>query len=206
MREALLCTHNHHKVEEIRQILPMFQWKTLKDIGFSMEIPEEGSTFEENAIQKVLFVLQHLPPSHLLAVSDDSGLEVDILDKRPGVHSARYLGNDRNYEKKCHGLLSELAGIPLEKRTARFVCVVAVHLPSHEVLTFRGTCEGYIGFERRGDGGFGFDPIFLPQEYHGQKTLAELSPEEKNAISHRGRAFRSFYHWIQEEGKAHGLL
>jgi len=205
MRTALLCTQNPHKVDEIRQIVPMFHWMTLRERGFSLEIPEEGQTFEDNAIQKVLFVVNHLQDTGLLAVSDDSGLEVDALQGRPGVHSARYLGVDRDYARKCEGILTELAGVPFEKRQARFVCVVAAHLPGGEIVTFRGTCEGRIGFERRGTNGFGFDPIFLPEAYHFERTLAELSPEEKNAISHRGRAFRAFYEWIQREGASHGL-
>ncbi|NPV38366.1 Nucleoside 5-triphosphatase RdgB (dHAPTP, dITP, XTP-specific) [Brevinematales bacterium NS] len=205
MREALLCTKNPHKVVEIQQILPMFRWVTLEEVGFSLEIPEEGNTFEENATQKVIFVKKHLSSS-LLAVSDDSGLEVDALNGRPGVHSARYLGNDRDYTRKCLGLLSELGDTPFEKRTARFVCVVAVFLSSGDIFTFRGTCEGRIGYEMRGSGGFGFDPIFLPEDYHYEKSLAELSPEEKNAISHRGRAFRAFHQWVEQEGKRYGLV
>lgn len=207
MREALLCTNNTHKIEEIQHILPMFRWVTLKEIGFFLEIPEEGTTFEENAKQKVSFVMSHLRDRWFsLAVSDDSGLEVDAIGKRPGVHSAHYLGTDKDYEKKCNGILAELAEVPFEKRTARFVCVVAAQISSGQIFTFWGSCEGRIGFERRGKGGFGFDPIFLPEEYHFEKTMAELSPEEKNAISHRGKAFRAFYEWVRTEGKNYGLL
>ncbi len=206
MREALLCTQNPHKIEEVSQILPMFRWLTLQDIGFHLEIPEDGTTFEENAFQKVTFVARHNERGGMLLVSDDSGLEVDILGKRPGVHSARYLGPDRDYVRKCEGILSELCGVAEEDRTARFVCVVAVLLPNGTKECFHGTCEGRIGFERRGEGGFGFDPIFLPEAYGYQKTMAELTPEEKHAISHRGKAFRAFATWIEQEGHRYGLV
>ncbi|URA10421.1 RdgB/HAM1 family non-canonical purine NTP pyrophosphatase [Thermospira aquatica] len=206
MKEAILCTNNPHKIEEVPQILPMFRWVTLKDIGFHLDIPEDGKTFEENASQKVTFVAQHRERDGMLLVSDDSGLEVDILGKRPGVHSARYLGSDRDYVRKCEGILDELRGVAEADRTARFVCVVAVLLPSGNIKYFHGTCEGRIGFERRGEGGFGFDPIFLPAEYGYQKTMAELTPEEKHAISHRGKAFRAFAAWVEEEGKLYGIV
>ena len=206
MLKALLCTQNPHKVKEIKEILPTFAWQTLFDIGFNEEIPENGATFEENATQKALFVANRISSPFDLLVADDSGLEVDALNGRPGVHSARYLGNDRDYHKKCQGLLNELQSLPPTKRTARFVCVVAALLPDGTIKTLRATCEGSIAYEERGTNGFGFDPIFLPSEYGGKHTMAELSSEEKNAVSHRGKAFRMLQEWLKEEGKYHGIL
>lgn len=122
-------------------------------------------------------------------LADDSGLEVDYLNKEPGVYSARYMGEDTSYHIKNQNIIERLEGVPDDKRTARFVCVIAAALPDGRVLTTRGTIEGIIGYEERGKGGFGYDPIFFLPEY-GCST-AELSMEQKNELSHRGKALRA---------------
>lgn len=158
---------------------------SMKEAGVQADIVEDGTTFEENAKIKAVAV-QKLTGALVLA--DDSGLEIDYLNKEPGIYSARYMGEDTSYSVKNANLISRLAGVPDEQRTARFVCAIAAAFPDGEVLTTRGTIEGIIGYEERGENGFGYDPIFYLPEY--KKSTAELSPEEKNALSHRGRALR----------------
>ncbi|MBX2797666.1 MAG: RdgB/HAM1 family non-canonical purine NTP pyrophosphatase [Myxococcales bacterium] len=182
--KLLFATHNRHKVEEVLQILAHtdVQLVTLADTGFTEDPPETSDTFEGNALQKARWVYER---TGQLCVADDSGLEVDALGGRPGVHSKRYspeaLPGPNNQL-----LLSELAGI--EDRVARFRCVIAVVGAGVE-RTAEGRCEGRIAHALQGDGGFGYDPLFLADETPG-RSLAELSMDDKNAISHRGRAFR----------------
>ena len=133
--------------------------------------------------------------ANCLVLADDSGLEVDYMDKQPGIYSARWLGEDTSYDVKNQKIIENLQGVPDEKRTARFVCAVAAAFPDGRVITKRGTVEGIIGYEQRGENGFGYDPIFFLPEYG--KTTAELDPMEKNKISHRGRALEQ----IKEELK-----
>ena len=185
--KIIFATGNEGKMKEIRMILKDLGLPVLsmKEAGVQADIVEDGTTFEENAKIKAVAV-QKLTGALVLA--DDSGLEIDYLNKEPGIYSARYMGEDTPYSVKNANLISRLAGVPDEQRTARFVCAIAAAFPDGEVLTTRGTIEGIIGYEERGENGFGYDPIFYLPEY--KKSTAELSPEEKNALSHRGRALR----------------
>ena len=154
------------------------------------DIVEDGKTFEENAVIKATAISKM---AGCLVLADDSGLEVDYMDKMPGIMSARWMGEDTSYTVKNAKIIENLDGVPDEQRTARFVCAIAAAFPDGRVITKRGTIEGIIGYEERGENGFGYDPIFFLPEYG--KTTAELSPEEKNKISHRGRALEQ----IKEE-------
>ena len=185
--KIIFATGNEGKMKEGRMILKDLGLPVLsmKEAGVQADIVEDGTTFEENAKIKAVAV-QKLTGALVLA--DDSGLEIDYLNKEPGIYSARYMGEDTPYSVKNANLISRLAGVPDEQRTARFVCAIAAAFPDGEVLTTRGTIEGIIGYEERGENGFGYDPIFYLPEY--KKSTAELSPEEKNALSHRGRALR----------------
>ncbi len=185
MRTLLVATHNKGKLREYRELLRDLPVRLvyLDDVGIHEDVPETGSTFEENAIQKATACARL---SGLLTLADDSGLEVDALGGAPGVHSKRYAGPDASDEDRIRKLLTELKGVPPEKRTARFRCVIAVATPEGEVITAEGTVEGVIATEPRGHHGFGYDPVFyLPDR---GCTMAELPPEEKNRISHRARA------------------
>ena len=185
--KIIFATGNEGKMKEVRMILKDLGLPVLsmKEAGVQADIVEDGTTFEENAKIKAVAV-QKLTGALVLA--DDSGLEIDYLNKEPGIYSARYMGEDTPYSVKNANLISRLAGVPDEQRTARFVCAIAAAFPDGEVLTTRGNIEGIIGYEERGENGFGYDPIFYLPEY--KKSTAELSPEEKNALSHRGRALR----------------
>ena len=185
--KIIFATGNEGKMKEVHMILKDLGLPVLsmKEAGVQADIVEDGTTFEENAKIKAVAV-QKLTGALVLA--DDSGLEIDYLNKEPGIYSARYMGEDTPYSVKNANLISRLAGVPDEQRTARFVCAIAAAFPDGEVLTTRGTIEGIIGYEERGENGFGYDPIFYLPEY--KKSTAELSPEEKNALSHRGRALR----------------
>ena len=185
--KIIFATGNEGKMKEVRMILKDLGLPVLsmKEAGVQADIVEDGTTIEENAKIKAVAV-QKLTGALVLA--DDSGLEIDYLNKEPGIYSARYMGEDTPYSVKNANLISRLAGVPDEQRTARFVCAIAAAFPDGQVLTTRGTIEGIIGYEERGENGFGYDPIFYLPEY--KKSTAELSPEEKNALSHRGRALR----------------
>jgi len=187
MERLIFATANEHKMDEIRAILADLGMELLsmREAGFSGEIDENGSTFEENAMIKARAV-QAVTGGIVLA--DDSGLEVDYLNGEPGIYSARYLGENTPYSVKNAKLISRLEGVSEEKRTARFVCAIAAVLPDGRELITRGTIEGRIGHEEKGKGGFGYDPILFVPELG--KTTAELSPEEKNRVSHRGKALR----------------
>ena len=188
MKRLIFATSNEGKMKEIRQIMADsgYEVLSLKEAGVKADIEENGTTFEENAIIKASEIAR-LTKEWVLA--DDSGLEVDYLDKAPGIYSARFLGEDTDYTIKNNYIIDKLAGVPVEKRTARFVCAIALALPDGTAVTRRGTIEGYIGYEIRGENGFGYDPIFMVPEY--DKTTAELSMEEKNEISHRAKALRA---------------
>ena len=183
----IFATGNAGKMKEIRMIMADFGMEILsmKEAGIQADIEENGTTYEENALIKARAVAA-LTGSLVLA--DDSGLEVDWLGKEPGVHSARYMGEDTSYNIKNASIISRLEGVPEEKRTARFVCAIAAVFPDGRELTVRAAVEGRIGYEEKGANGFGYDPIFYVPEL--QKTTAELTEEEKNQISHRGRALR----------------
>lgn len=188
MKKVIFATGNENKMKEIRQILGDLdiEIQSLKDAGIHADIVEDGTTFEENAMIKAN-AISKLTGEIVLA--DDSGLEIDYLNKEPGVYSARYMGEDTSYHIKNATLIERLNGVPDEKRTARFVCAIAAVFPDGTVKTVRGTMEGRIGYEERGVNGFGYDPIFYLPEYGC--TSAELSMEEKNKISHRGKALNA---------------
>lgn len=188
MRQRIIfATGNQHKMAEIRQILGDLPVEILsmKEAGISVDIVEDGTTFEENAWIKAQAVAACCDD---IVLADDSGLEIDYLNKEPGIYSARYAGEDTSYEIKNQMLLDRLQGVPREKRTARFVCAIAAAVPGREPIVVRGTIEGYIGDRTAGENGFGYDPIFYVPDL--DCSTAELSPEEKNARSHRGNALR----------------
>ena len=187
-RTIIFATGNEGKMHEIRQILGDMDVNILsmKEAGISADIIEDGTTFEENAVIKAKAVAAMT--SHIV-LADDSGLEIDYLNKEPGIYSARYMGENTSYDIKNANLIERLEGVEDEKRTARFVCAIAAVLPDGEVLTAQGFVEGRIAYEPEGENGFGFDPIFYLPEYGC--TTAQLSEEEKNSISHRGRALRA---------------
>lgn len=187
MKRIIFATGNKDKLREIREILVDLDIEviSMKEAGIIADIVEDGTTFEENAIIKAK-AIHELTGEAVLA--DDSGLEVDYLNKEPGVYSARYMGEDTSYHIKNMSLVDRLEGVPDEKRTARFVCVIALVTEDGQVVTTRGNYEGIIGYEEKGENGFGYDPIFYVPEYGCYS--AELSREKKNEISHRGKALR----------------
>ncbi|MFZ4450587.1 XTP/dITP diphosphatase [Salibacterium aidingense] len=183
MKTIIIATKNQGKVKEFKNLFGTeVEVKSLLDINME-DIPETGDTFEENAVLKAEAITDAL---QVPAIADDSGLEVDALNGRPGVYSARYAGEDKNDDANTAKLLAELDGVPKEERSARFVCVIAAAAPDTSTETFRGTCEGQIALAKAGKGGFGYDPVFYVPEQGA--TMAELPPEEKNAISHRYHA------------------
>lgn len=184
----IFATGNEGKLQEIRMILADLDIPvvSMKEAGISAEIVEDGTSFEENALIKARTIME-LTGEPVMA--DDSGLQIDYLDGAPGIYSARFMGEDTSYDMKNTALLEKLSGVPDEKRTARFVCAIACALPDGRVLTSCGTMEGRIGYEIRGENGFGYDPIFFLPEFGC--TSAEISPEKKNELSHRGKALRS---------------
>lgn len=188
--KIIFATGNADKMREIQMIMADLGLgiQSMKEAGIDMEIAENGTTFEENAMIKASAIAQELKTRNVQAIvlADDSGLEIDYLDKAPGVYSARYMGEDTPYSVKNANLIKQLEGVPDEKRTARFVCVIAAVFPDGSSYTTRAAIEGRIGHEERGQNGFGYDPIFFLPEY-GMYS-AELAPEEKNRISHRGKA------------------
>ena len=190
----IFATGNENKMKEIREILGDIGREVLsmKEAGVEADAEENGSTFEENARIKAAAVARLAPDDIVLA--DDSGLEIDYLNKEPGVFSARYMGRDTSYDEKNQMLIYRLQGVEKERRTARFVCAIAAALPNGEIKTVRGTVEGYIGWEPAGTNGFGYDPIFYVDEY-GCST-AQLSMEQKNAFSHRGNALRGIKKYL----------
>lgn len=195
--KIIFATGNAGKMREIREILGDMNMEILsmKEVGITTDIAEDGATFEENAVIKARTVAGMLSErageeySGAIVLADDSGLEIDALNKEPGIYSARYMGEDTPYSVKSGNLIDRLAGVPDEKRTARFVCAIAAVMPAGEVITTQGVIEGRIGYEEKGDNGFGYDPIFYVPEYGC--TTAQLTEEEKNRISHRGKALEA---------------
>ena len=187
MDKIIFATGNEGKMKEVRMILedlglPVL---SLKDAEITADVEENGTTFEENAQIKAKAIMEM---TGALVLADDSGLEVDALDKEPGIYSARYMGHDTSYHIKNQNIIDRLEGKVGEERSARFVCAIAAAFPDGRVLITRGTMEGQIGYEEKGENGFGYDPIFYLPEY--QCYSAELSLEEKNKLSHRGKALR----------------
>lgn len=192
MFQIIFATGNEGKMREIRAILEDMEVEicSMKEAGLSLDIEENGTTFEENACIKARAVAAAYAAQgraqECVVMADDSGLEIDFLNGEPGVYSARYLGEETPFSEKSADLLRRLEDVPEEKRAARFVCAIAAVFPGGEEAVARGTIEGRIGYELRGDNGFGYDPIFYMPEYG--RTAAELLDEEKNRISHRSRA------------------
>lgn len=202
MYKIIFATGNEGKMKEIREILDgltflgeKVQILSMKEAGIDMDIIEDGTTFEENAMIKARAVAGAAKEAIVLA--DDSGLVIDYLNGEPGIYSARYLGKDTSYRVKNANLVQRLEGVPDEKRSARFVCAIAAVLPDGRELSTRGTIEGRIGYEEKGLNGFGFDPIFYVPEIG--KYTAELSDEDKNRISHRGKALRAMREELKKE-------
>lgn len=191
----IFATGNEGKMREIRMIMADLgvEILSMKEAGISADLEENGATFEENAMIKAKGIAALCDA---LVLADDSGLEIDALNKEPGVYSARYLGEETSYHFKNANLIQRLEGVPEEKRTARFVCAIAAVLPDGRTLSVKAAMEGRIGYEERGENGFGYDPIFMLPEYG--KTTAELSPEEKNKLSHRGKALRLMKEMLKE--------
>ena len=195
MDKIVFATANEGKVKEIKEILKDFPIEvvSMKEMGITADIEEDGTTFEENSLIKAraLSKLTGLP-----ALADDSGLEVDYLNGEPGIYSARYLGRDTDYDYKNNYIINKLSEAQDKERSARFVCVISLVLPDGREFVERGVVEGLIGYEQKGESGFGYDPIFYLPEYG--KTSAELSPEEKNKISHRGKALSAMKKLIMD--------
>lgn len=186
-RKVIFATSNEGKMKEVRAILEDLGMEVLsmKEAGIHVDVVEDGGTFEENAVIKATEIQKVCGE---IVLADDSGLEIDYLNKEPGIYSARYMGEDTSYRIKNQNLIDRLEGVEDEKRTARFVCAIAAAFPDGTVEVTRGTIEGRIGYEESGENGFGYDPIFYVPEYGC--TTAQLSPEQKNEVSHRGKALR----------------
>ena len=195
-RKLVFATNNQHKLKEVSAILgDEIGIMSLEDINCYADIPETADTLEGNALLKAEFVHNNY---NIDCFSDDTGLEVEALDGAPGVYSARYMGENTSYTIKNQAILDRLKGVPKEKRTARFVCAIAAAMPNGDVLVTRETIEGYIGEKPAGSNGFGYDPIFYVDEF-GCST-AELTEEQKNQISHRGKALRAMKEKLNQYG------
>ena len=190
--KIIFATGNQNKMKEIRMILQDLGMEILsmKEAGISIDIEENGTSFEENAMIKASAIaeLPEVKAMNAIVLADDSRLEIDYLNKEPGIRSARYAGTDTSYLIKNNLLLSRMKGVPEEERTARFVCAIAAVFPNGDKEVVRGTMEGQVAYEIAGANGFGYDPIFYLPEYGC--TSAELSPEKKNELSHRGQGLR----------------
>lgn len=208
MKRIIFATGNQEKMKEIRQIMADVSVEvcSMKEAGIRCEVEENGKTFAQNArikaegIAKVLKKMYEDAGKECrdIVFADDSGLEIDALNKEPGVYSARYMGEDTPYHEKNMNLVSRLEGVPEEERTARFVCAIAAVLPDGEILDTQATIEGRIGYEEKGENGFGYDPIFYVPEF--ECTTAELTMEQKNKISHRGKALERMKKQLMEKG------
>lgn len=196
MTEIIFATENAGKIREVEA---MFEGlgvsvKTMKEAGIRANIVEDGNTFMENAVKKAKTIAAY---TKAIVLADDSGLVIDHLNGEPGIYSARYLGEDTPYEIKNAKLLSRMEGVEEDKRSARFVCAMAAVMPDGEVLQTEGVMEGIIGYECAGENGFGYDPIFYLPEFG--MSSAQISPEQKNAVSHRGKALRKMQELLQKK-------
>ena len=205
MKKIIFATGNEHKMVEIRAILSDLGVEILsqKEAGIKADVVEDGSTFEENAMIKATEIAKiacQMPEyKDAVVLADDSGLEIDYLNKEPGIYSSRYMGEDTSYDIKNRIFLDRLEGVPDEKRTARFVCALASVFPDGTSNVVRGTIEGQIAHGISGENGFGYDPIFYVPEY--KCTTAEMNPELKNKLSHRGKALRAMRKILEEKLK-----
>lgn len=203
MDTIIFATGNKNKMIEIRMILADLGCKILsqKEAGIQADVVEDGQTFEENALIKattIADIARKMPEyKNAVVLADDSGLEIDALNKEPGIYSARYMGEDTSYDIKNQALIDRLEGVPDEKRTARFVCAIAAALPDGSTEVVRGTMEGRIGYEITGENGFGYDPIFYLPQF--DCSSAELEPEKKNELSHRGEGLRKMRKVLEEK-------
>ena len=195
--KIVVATGNSGKIREIKEILSDIdtQIYSMKELGINSEPDENGKTFEENALIKAR-TLHGLLKEDALVLADDSGLVIDYLNGEPGIYSARYMGEDTAYTIKCQNILDRLSGVPKEKRSARFISSIALIYPDGREETVTASMEGYIADKAKGRGGFGYDPIFYVEEF--KKNVAELSDDEKNSISHRGKALRLMRDKIME--------
>ena len=196
-KRIIVASGNEGKIREINEIMSAKEVEivSMKAAGIVLDIVEDGTSFKENALIKAKAVWDALNEKEIV-LADDSGLEVDYLNKEPGIYSARYMGEDTPYSIKNAKIIERLDGVPKEERTGRFVCAVAAVLPDGEEIIVQETMEGYIGYEERGTNGFGYDPIFRPEGY--ECSSGELPMEEKNEISHRGQAFRKMWSVIKD--------
>lgn len=186
--KIIFASNNAGKIREVKEIMQDYGKKiiSLEEAGIHVDVEENGTTFEENALIKCRAIHEM---TGAMVLADDSGLEIDYLNKEPGAYSARYLGHDTPYDIKNGIILDRLKEAEGQQRSTRYVCAMAAVLPDGTEYTALGTVEGLIAMEPAGNGGFGYDPIFFVPEY--EKTMAQLTPDEKNAISHRGRALRA---------------
>lgn len=196
METIIFATKNKGKIREVNAILADMEVNvvSMEDAGIHIDVVEDGTTFEENAMKKAVEIME---ASGKITLADDSGLEIDYLDKAPGVYSARFMGEDTPYPEKFKAIFEKMKGVPEEKRTARFVSCIAAAFPDGRRLLSYDTVEGRIAEEAKGENGFGYDPIFYVPEKG--KHMAELSAEEKNAISHRGKALRKMKDLLKKE-------
>ncbi len=194
--QIVLATRNNHKTKEIGALFKDtgIKFLCLNDFPNIPDILEDADTFEGNAFKKARTVAGWTKE---VSLADDSGLQVDALNGKPGVYSSRYAGEGASDEENCIKLLNEMKDIPFEKRNAKYKCVIAVVFPSGEEKMTEGECNGFIAFEPKGNNGFGYDPIFYLPEY--KKTMAELSPEEKNKISHRAKAIKKVRKYLNKD-------
>lgn len=200
MCKIIFATSNENKMREIRMILADLPYEivSLKEAGIRANIDENGSTFEENAVIKAKAICGM---TGMITLADDSGLEIDYINKEPGVYSARYMGEETSYHVKNQALIDRLKDAEGEQRSARFVCVIAAAFPDGRIITTRGTIEGRIGYEEKGNNGFGYDPILYVPEYN--MTTGEMEPELKNKISHRGKALEQMKKELLDENINH---
>lgn len=203
MKKLIVASNNKHKISEIKDILKDFDLEivSLKDMNIDIDVVEDGDTFMENSYKKAYEISEYLKKNDIneyLVMADDSGLMIDSLDGRPGVYSARYAGEHGNDLKNNLKVLEEMKLIPFDKRTARFVCAIVLISSNGLVIKAEGKTEGFIEEEMKGDNDFGYDPLFYVKEF--DKTFAEISSEEKNSISHRGRALEILKKKMIEEG------
>ena len=196
METIIFATKNKGKIKEINAILADMDVNviSMEDAGITIDVVEDGTTFEENSMKKAVQIME---VSGEITLADDSGLEIDAMDKAPGVYSARFMGEDTPYPERFKAIFEKLEGVPEEKRTARFVSCIAAAFPDGRRLTSLDTVEGIIGYEVKGENGFGYDPIFFVPEKG--RYMAELSAEEKNAISHRGKALGKMKELLKKE-------
>ena len=198
MKEIVIATKNKGKIKDFELLFHPYSItvKSLVDLEEMQEIEETGSTFEENAAIKAEAISKMLNKP---VIADDSGVEIDALNGAPGVYSARYAGMDKDDEANNQKVLAGLKDVAFQERTARFVCVLAIAEPNKPTIFKRGECEGHIGMEPLGEYGFGYDPLFYPLGY--DQTMAQLTPEEKNKISHRKKALEQLHDWIRNQIK-----